>query len=186
MSGGLVRVSDAERDRVVASLREHLVEGRLSLEEFSQRTSAAYAATTAADLAALEHDLPAPSTAVPARRRSAVRFLVAVFGSTKRTGSLRVREHLLSLSVFGSVTLDLRGALVEGDTISINSVTVFGSLDVIVPEGVEVDLNGLAIFGSKQTQGRPVRLMPGAPLVRVHALVVFGTANVRAKAAKEQ
>jgi hypothetical protein len=181
----LVRLSDAERDRAVASLREHLVQGRLSLEEFSQRMSAAYAAKTAADLAVLQQDLPAESTAAP-RRPSAVRFLVAVFGATKRTGSLRVREHLLCLAVFGSVTLDLRGALVEGDTITINSGTVFGALDVIVPEGVEVDLNGLAIFGSKETKGRPVQLMPGAPLVRVNALVVFGAANVRTKPVGEE
>ena len=181
----LLRVSHAEREQAVASLREHLVHGRLSLEEFTQRMSAAYAATRAADLATLQHDLPAESSPA-ARRRSAVHFLVAVFGATKRTGSLRVREHVLSLAVFGSVTLDLRGALVEGDTVSVNSGTVFGALDVIVPEGVEVDLNGLAIFGSKQTHGRAVRPLPGAPLVRVNALVVFGAANVRAKPAREQ
>src|SRR6185437_965929 len=113
--------------------------------------TAAYGAKTDADLEELQRDLPV-GTAAPVRRRSAVRFLVAVFGPTTRTGSLRVRERLLCLSVFGS------GALVEGDTVSVNSGTVFGSIDVIVPEGVEVDLNGLAIFGSKQTRGRPVQL----------------------------
>lgn len=181
----LVRVSDAERDQAVATLREHLVQGRLSLEEFTQRMSAAYGAKTAADLEELQRDLPA-ETAPPARRRSAVRFLVAIFGSTKRTGSLRVREHLVCLSVFGSTTLDLRGALVEDDTMSVNAATVFGSVDVIVPEGVEVDLTGLAIFGSKETKGRPVQLRPGAPLVRVNALVVFGSASVKVKPVGEQ
>lgn len=181
----LVRVSDAEREQAVAALREHLVQGRLSLEEFTQRMTAAYGAKTDADLEELQRDLPV-GTAAPVRRRSAVRFLVAVFGSTTRTGSLRVRERLLCLSVFGSVTLDLRGALVEGDTVSVNSGTVFGSIDVIVPEGVEVDLNGLAIFGSKQTRGRPVQLRPDAPLVRVNALIVFGSASVRVKPVGEQ
>ena len=37
MSKDLVRVSDADRERAVASLREHLVQARLSLEEFTQR-----------------------------------------------------------------------------------------------------------------------------------------------------
>src|SRR6185437_16016649 len=115
--------------------------------------TAAYGAKTDADLEELQRDLPV-GTAAPVRRRIAVRFLVAVFGSTTRTGSLRVRERLLCLSVFGRVTLDLRGALVEGDTVSVNSGTVCGSIDVIVPEGVEGDLNGLPIFGSKQTRGR--------------------------------
>jgi hypothetical protein len=175
----LVRVSDVDRDAAVASLREHLVQGRLSLEEFTQRMGSAYAATTAMELATLESDLPSGEVAVPERRRSAMRFLVAIFGSTRRAGSMRVREHLLCLSVFGNVTLDLRGAMLEGDTVNVLAGTVFGSIDVLVPEGVEADLAGLAIFGSKSTTGKPSTLRPGAPLVRVNALVVFGAANVK-------
>jgi hypothetical protein len=179
----LMRASDADRDRTVASLREHLVQGRLSLEEFTQRMSAAYGATTAAELAELERDLPATAS-VPERRRSAVRFLLAVFGSTKRAGSLRVRENLLCLSVFGSVTLDLRGALLEGDTVSVAAGAVFGDVDVIVPEGVEVDLSGLAIFGSKRTSGGAATPRPGAPLVRVNALVLFGATSVKVRSSE--
>jgi Domain of unknown function (DUF1707) len=50
MSDELVRVSDSDRERAVATLREHLVQGRPSLEEFTQRMSAAYSATTCAPL----------------------------------------------------------------------------------------------------------------------------------------
>jgi hypothetical protein len=35
----LVRVSNADRERVVGILREHLAEGRLTLEEFTERVS---------------------------------------------------------------------------------------------------------------------------------------------------
>ena len=182
MSEDLVRASDADRDRTVASLREHLVHGRLSLEEFTHRMGAAYAATTSAELAALERDLPAASANEPERRRRrGVRFLFSIFGSTRRGGSLRVRGTVLCVAVFGSVTLDLRGALLAGDTVNILAATAFGSVDVIVPKGVEVDLTGLAVFGSKATRGRPGMLPPGSPLVRVLSLVVFGSAMVRVK-----
>lgn len=175
----LVRVSDVDRDAAVAALREHLVQGRLSLEEFTQRMSSAYAATTAAELATLQSDLPSGEFAVPQRRRSAMRFLVAIFGSTRRGGSIRVRENLVCLAIFGNVTLDLRGAMLEGDVVNVLAGTVFGSIDVLVPEGVEADLTGLAIFGSKATTGKPSTLRHGAPLVRVNALVVFGAATVK-------
>jgi len=182
VSGGdLVRVSDAERERSVAALREHLVQGRLSLEEFTNRMTSAYAATTAADLAALESDLPAAAPALPERRRRATGFLLALFGASKRAGTFRVREHVVTVTLFGSTTLDLRGALLEGDVVNIHSVTMFGGLDVIVPEGVETDLTGLAIFGSKETRGEPGVLRPAAPLVRVNAFVLFGAATVRVK-----
>ena len=37
MDDGSVRISDAERDQAVITLREHLLAGRLTLEEFSER-----------------------------------------------------------------------------------------------------------------------------------------------------
>jgi hypothetical protein len=53
---------------------------------------------------------------------------------------------------------------------------------VIVPEGVELDLNGLALFGAKEIKGSRAALRPGVPLVRVNAFVLFGAANARVKA----
>jgi hypothetical protein len=178
----LVRASDADRGRAVASLREHLVHGRLSLEEFTQRMAAAYDATTATELAELQRDLPA--AAQPEQRRSALRFLVAIFGGAKRTGNLRVRQRLVCVAIFGGVTLDLRGALIEGDEVTIRAFAMFGGVEVIVPEGVEIDLTGLALFGAKQTSGQPGVLQPGAPLVRVNALVLFGGTEVKVKGPK--
>lgn len=59
-----LRVSDAEREQVVNLLREHTADGRLSLDEFSQRSQVAYAARTRTDLDALTHDLPKPRPAL--------------------------------------------------------------------------------------------------------------------------
>jgi len=98
MSGDLVRVSDADREHAVASRREHLVQGRMT---------SAYDAKTSNDLAELQRDLPMTA---PEPRRSALRHLVAIFGAAKRTGALRVQQHLVCVAIFGSVTLDLRGA----------------------------------------------------------------------------
>jgi len=39
-----LRASDAERERTVVLLREHAAQGRLTLEEFTKRMSAAYGA----------------------------------------------------------------------------------------------------------------------------------------------
>ena len=60
-----LRASDAEREQVVAALREHAGEGRLTIEELDERCSAALAARTRGDLAALMRDLP-PIAAPPA------------------------------------------------------------------------------------------------------------------------
>lgn len=52
------RASDAERERAVAALNHHYVDGRLTTEEFSDRADTAYAARTLADLERLFDDLP--------------------------------------------------------------------------------------------------------------------------------
>jgi hypothetical protein len=53
-----LRASDADREQFVEQLRRHHTEGRLTLEELTERTERAYAATTLGDLDALATDLP--------------------------------------------------------------------------------------------------------------------------------
>jgi hypothetical protein len=60
MTDGSIRASDSDREGVVAALREAFTEGRLTLDEFDERTSAAYAAKTWGQLRELTDDLPSP------------------------------------------------------------------------------------------------------------------------------
>ncbi|WP_164702962.1 DUF1707 domain-containing protein, partial [Modestobacter sp. KNN46-3] len=62
----VVRASDAEREAVVTRLQTALGEGRINVDEFTQRADVAYAAVTTADLDELLADLPGPTSAVPA------------------------------------------------------------------------------------------------------------------------
>ena len=55
---GTIRASDSDRERVVEVLRQAYTEGRLDLEEFDERTTAAYAARTWDGLRELTRDLP--------------------------------------------------------------------------------------------------------------------------------
>jgi len=56
-----MRVSDADRERVTARLREHFAEGRLSSEEVDERITAALSAKTFGDLRRVMADLPEPA-----------------------------------------------------------------------------------------------------------------------------
>ncbi|MET7420992.1 DUF1707 and DUF4190 domain-containing protein [Dactylosporangium sp. NPDC005555] len=58
-----IRVSDADRESVVAHLSAAVAEGRLTLEEFSERAQLAYASRVWGELAHLVGDLPAPPIA---------------------------------------------------------------------------------------------------------------------------
>jgi len=64
---GAMRASDADRDAVLAELGEHFQAGRLTLEEFDERSDLALHARTYGDLADLTGDLPAPRRPPAAR-----------------------------------------------------------------------------------------------------------------------
>jgi hypothetical protein len=58
MASDHIRASDHDRDAVVATLRDAFSEGRLTLDEFQERTTAAYSGRTWGDLRELTADLP--------------------------------------------------------------------------------------------------------------------------------
>src|SRR5580692_6432643 len=53
-----LRISDADRDQALAKLSEHFQAGRLTTEEFDERSGAALQAKTGRELAVLFTDLP--------------------------------------------------------------------------------------------------------------------------------
>jgi hypothetical protein len=63
-NGRALRIGDADRDAAMKKLRDHMVAGRLSLDEFDDRVGKALAAKTAADLEPLFADLPRDPDAV--------------------------------------------------------------------------------------------------------------------------
>jgi len=54
----VLRVSDAERQQIVAELQEHCAQGRLTVEEFTERAEEALAARTQAELERALRELP--------------------------------------------------------------------------------------------------------------------------------
>lgn len=70
MDGG-IRASDDDRERVVTALRRHVGAGRLTVDEFSERSAATYRARTHGELADVLCDLPtlAPASTAGGRLR---------------------------------------------------------------------------------------------------------------------
>jgi hypothetical protein len=60
-----IRISDADRERVTARLRDHYAEGRLSSEELDERITTTLSAKTFGDLRGVMADLPDPELVPP-------------------------------------------------------------------------------------------------------------------------
>lgn len=175
-----LRVSDAERETVVARLGEACGEGRLTLEEFSDRLDRVYAVQTRGELEQLTIDLPGPvlspvpTPAHPATRRR--RF--AVLSGFELKGRWRVQPENTVVCVLGGADLDLRRAELVAPQVMIRIVTVFGGARVVVPEGVHVDVDGVNILGGYSVEPPDSPPPPGAPTIIIRTVNVFGGVSV--------
>jgi hypothetical protein len=176
LTPGGQRVSDTERDAAVATLREHTVAGRLTLEEFSDRVDLALAARTGLDLEAVVAELPARVEATPSRKR---RFLITLIGSEQRRGRWRVPERIWAFSLLGAPDFDLRQAVIDGPEVTVTSISLMGALTAIVPPAIDVELGGLALIGGNDLFGEePAVEVPFGPRIRIRSFALIGGARV--------
>jgi hypothetical protein len=175
----VTRASDAEREATVTHLREAAAEGRLTVEELTERLDAAYAASTRAELEPLTADLPvAPSSVTVERGRGGTRFVLGILGGGDRRGRWRVAERVVVVNVFGGADLDLREATLAGPEITIWVISLFGGSDIIVPEGVYAELSSFALFGGDDLKLEGPAPPTGAPVVHVRTVSIFGGTDV--------
>lgn len=177
--------SDAERERSVALLRDAVGEGRLTLEEFTERVGLAQAARTDQELAGLARDLPAdPATSAPPAAASEVHR--AFCSHVIRTGPWSLPAHSSWRSIFGTIDLDLRQARLAGAETVLEVFNLFGTVTLIVPEGVEVVVRGGGLFASQKIES-PERLpIAGGPRLTIDARGPGGTLHVRTRSTLKQ
>ncbi len=177
MDDAPLRASDADREQALIALREHLVAGRLTLEEFCERVDAALRATDTGDLAHLQNDLPEALIGSAGSRRMAARFTAALLGRVVRRGKFRLRGWTVAASVCGDLDFDLRDATMDEERAAVTVLAVCGNVDVYVPEGVNVDVAGLTVFGHRRDFGHDAG-QPDAPSIHVRVFGVAGTIDV--------
>jgi len=183
-----MRASDQERERAVDVLRDAAGEGRLTFEELTDRVEAALQATTRGELERLTGDLPDashPAAPTVGRELAAPAQRSTVFGDVRRSGTWTVPEHSSWKTCFGDVVLDLREAHVTAAVMNIEARTIFGDVQMLVPEGVAVDVLSKTVFGSVRQEAGEVA-PAGAPRVILVGGTVFGDVRVRAQRLRER
>jgi hypothetical protein len=178
------RASDADREAAVARLERALAEGRITVDEFRQRTEAAYAAVTTPEFAPLFADLPPTGAAqVEIVGSRAPESLFNVMGDVKLNGSTPVPRRIST--VFGDIKIDLRDLRTDAETVELDLSTALGDIEVIVPEGVDGELNGWTVLGNRVIELAPVPRLAGTPRVVVRAHALLGDLRLRSLAPGE-
>ncbi len=183
-----ILASDRERERASEVLSTACAEGRLSLDEFSDRLQRALSARTTAELVELVADLGSAAGSSPPAppRRPGRSWFVAVMSTYKRAGRWRLQPQAHAVAVMGDCRIDLSGAELSAAESHITVISVMGSVRILVPEGVDVDVDGLAIMGTKSWRGGEIAPPPGAPRIRITVVALMGDVSVRTEQVRDR
>src|SRR5262249_8136998 len=161
-----MRVAGQERDQAVKVPGGHAAGGRRTLAALGERGGVALGAKTAGDLEEQLGDLPREA-GVPARRRSASHWMVAVLGGSHRRGRFRLQSAVNVVAIMGGDDIDLRDAELDGGRVTLNIVSIMGGHNIYVPDTVEVEVNGFSLMGGDSEYGARREPLPGAPVVQI-------------------
>jgi len=192
------------RVRVMDLLATYYARGALELEEYESRAATAAGVQTRGELEALLGGLPAlaaPERSPAAERRADLpvsgerefsinsgevrqnQTLVSIFSGVSRRGKWYPARTTQVVAFFGGAEIDLREAHIPEGVSTITVLCAFGGATIIVPPGVNVEVNGVGIFGafdSRVPEGPRVN----GPTIRVDGLCFFGGAEVKLKPLK--
>ena len=180
-----VRASDGERERTMELLRDAAADGRLTFEELADRIEGAAGAVTRDELERLTDDLPVPRGAVAGQEIVVPIRKSTVFNDVRRSGAWKVPVESRWESLFGDVVLDLREAQVTAPEVTIDAGTIFGHVELLVPEGVAVEVRSKTLLGAVRQEAGEVA-PAGAPRVVLTGGTVFGDVRVRARRLRER
>jgi len=178
---GDIRASDAERDATIDRLSRAAGDGRLTLEEFSQRMEQATVARTRAELDPLVADLPAEPAVtgtLAAPSSAPATWHVSPVGGLRVSGPWRMARHVIVASIVGGTRLDLSEAQLAAPEVTLTTVSLVGGTRIIVPPGIRVEASGFSLVGGTTVEAGP-EPGPGAPTVYVRAFSLVGGVTIQ-------
>ena len=176
VSAALEGVDEDARGAAIARLRDVFSGGGLSLECFSGVLEQVFAAASHADLEAAVSALPPLVRFTPASRRLAGPLVLRVPGSELQLGSgWQLAADTTIGSGFGAARLDLTAASWDADQVNLRLET-WGSIEVLVPEGVAVQVVGGSASVQLESLSSP---LPGGPLLRISTSGPAGVIRIR-------
>lgn len=198
------QISPQQRRDAQSRLIESHARGELSSAELNRRVELIWTATTQTELDAASEGgaltVPQPPSwplvqdsydsdaRLPVIKQadpdeSGESLSISVFSGTDKSGDWVVAPRHTSVAFFGGSELDLRQAHFQGKDIEIVCVASFGGIDIIVPPDMNVEIGGVAFFGSfewekKHHPAATKSFNPDMPKVRITGLAFFGAVDI--------
>jgi hypothetical protein len=166
---------DAQQ-RATEFVKELYAAGEIDADRFSTGVAGVLAARSEAELAEVVRSLPAPVALTSQERRLAEPLEIhSGLGRLRLAGRWQVASKTHISADLGSIRLDLTEAEFDDHLIDLHVYTGWGSITIIVPTGVGVQV-------VRHQGGIDSRLdppVPGLPLVRLDVTTNIGRVHLR-------
>jgi hypothetical protein len=189
---------DAAREQAVEVLMEHFSRNVMDMDEFEGLLDSVNRCSTTSELRELLSKLPpleslrsatdlmpapgGPPVVVDADRVRPRGFLLSVLSGTTRAGRWIPARKSFALGVLGGISLDFRETVLGAGVTDVNVLAVLGSVEIIVPPEMAVEVDGMAVLGGFEYQtNAPPRTDPNPPILRVRGLAVLAGVNVEVR-----
>lgn len=100
----------------------------------------------------------------------------ATFGSSQEKYPNEFFYGATINSVFGSITLDLRDAIITEDVV-INASVIFAGADIYVPGNVNIKVSSVPIFGG--VSNKTMNTQVSGPTIFINATCMFGGLDIK-------
>lgn len=101
----------------------------------------------------------------------------AILSSQKDTYPSEQFHGASILVILGGMELNLMNSMINKDVV-INSISIFGGIDVIVPRNVNVKISSIPIFGGATNKAMPC-MNSNAPTIYINATCIFGGIDLK-------
>lgn len=185
------------REKTIEHLKIHYTLDHLEFDDFENRLEVANTTDSKRTMMALMDDLPELKEDDIQKSKGqltgfninqgvvdAERAVTNIFSGSKIKGVWNPPKSIKTVNVFGGTVIDFREANFSPTGTEISVLCVFGGVEIIVPEGVQVVSNSVALFGGvdNKTSGKEHR---NGPVITINGFMAFGGVDIKVKSIKK-
>jgi predicted membrane protein len=177
-------ISKAAREKIIQRLMQAYTHDHLEEDDFEKRLVVANKTQKRSELAALVADLPeqkeeqkAPTVARPGTVAK-TDTIFSFFSGITRKGKWKPAQNIKSINIFGGTDLDFTNAVLAPGITEIKVFCFMGGVDIIVPPGINVDANCVAIMGGFDNKAHGIE-NPNLPTLRIRGFCFMGGVDVK-------
>ena len=185
-----IGISKYSREKVIDHLKYSFSHDHLEEVDFEKRLIIAVNTHDKNDLKALVEDLPAikeekkdkqgvsPELSINTGTIKEKSMIVSILGGAERKGVWKPAKILNVYVALGGADINFTQAVFPPGVTEINIFCVMGGVDIIVPHGLNVDNQCIAIMGGVDDESIQSE-NPGSPTLRIKGLVFMGGLEIK-------